>query len=113
MKVYWEYKTLFGGLVIMMGGFYLLMMLLGFIGSRFGEAGMRKLAVQSDVVAEGSMKKVISGKHYNTAVHRHKIVYETLKRVLIQEVESSLTDESSACMLKKEKHQVRYLTKRA
>ena len=34
------------------------------VGKRFGEAGMRELAVQSDVVAEGSMEKVISGKHY-------------------------------------------------
>ena len=34
------------------------------VGSRFGEAGMRELAVQSDVVAEGSMEKVIRGKHY-------------------------------------------------
>ena len=112
MKVYWKHKTLFGGLVIMMGGFYLLMMLLGFIGSRFGEAGMRELAVQGDVVTEGSMEKVISGKHYNKAVHRLKIVYEALMRVLIQELESSLTDESNACMLNKEKHQVRYRTKR-
>ena len=95
-----------------MGGFYLLMMRLGFIGSRFGEAGMRELAVQGDVVAEGSMEKVISGKHYNKAVHRLKIVYEALMRVLIQELESSLTDESNACMLNKEKHQVRYRTKR-
>ena len=82
------------------------------VGSRFGEAGMRELAVQSDVVAEGSMEKVISGKHHNRAVRRHKIVYEALMRVLIQELESSLTDESSACMLNKEKHQVRYRTKR-
>ena len=34
------------------------------VGSRFGEAGMRELAVQSDVVAEGSMEKVIRDKHY-------------------------------------------------
>ena len=34
------------------------------VGSRFGQAGMRELAVQSDVVAEGSMEKVISGKHF-------------------------------------------------
>ena len=34
------------------------------VGSRFGQAGMRELAVQSDVVAEGSMEKVISSKHF-------------------------------------------------
>ena len=47
-------KELFVVLVIMMGGFHLLLMLLGVIGSRFGDAGLRELAVQSDIVAEGS-----------------------------------------------------------
>ena len=41
MEVYWKHKTLFDGLVVMMSGLHLLMMLLGFIGSRFCEAGMR------------------------------------------------------------------------
>ena len=109
MEVYWKHKTLFDGLVVMMGGFHLLMMLLGVIGSRFGDAGIRELAVQSDVVAEDSMDEVISGNHYNRAVHPHKIVYEALMRVLMQEFESSLTDESSACMLNEEKHQMEQL----
>lgn len=38
----------------MMVGFHLFLMLLGVIGSRFGHAGLREVAVQSDVVAEGS-----------------------------------------------------------
>ena len=88
------------------------MMLLGFIGSIFGDARIRELALQSDVVAECSREKVISGKHYNRAVRLHKIVYEALMRVLIQQLESSLTDKSNACMLKKEKNQVRSWTRR-
>ena len=51
MEVYWKLKEQFVGLVIMMGGFHLLLMLLGVIGSRFGDAGLRELAVQSDVMA--------------------------------------------------------------
>ena len=80
MEVYWKHKILFDGLVVMMGGFHLLM-----------------------------MDKVISGKHYNRAVRLHKIVYEALIRVLMQEFESSLTDESSGCMLNEEKHQMEQL----
>ena len=37
-----------------MAGFHLLLMLLGVIGGQFRHAGLRELAVQSDVVAEGS-----------------------------------------------------------
>ena len=65
MEVYWKHKQLFVGLVIMMGGFNLLLMLLGVIRSRFGDAGLRELAVQSDVVAEGSVDKALNVKQYN------------------------------------------------
>ena len=40
----------------MMGGFYLIMMLLGVIGIRFGDAGIRELVIKSDAIAEGSIE---------------------------------------------------------
>ena len=90
MEIFWKHKSLFKGLVIMMGGFHLLMMLLGIIGTRFGDAGLRELAVQSEVVAEGSIDKVLSGKQYNRAVRLHKLTYEALMRLLLKEFESSV-----------------------
>ena len=75
---------------MMMGGFHLLMMLLGIIGTRFGDAGLRELAVQSEVVAEGSIDKVLIGKQYNRAVHLHKLTYEALMRLLLKEFEFSI-----------------------
>lgn len=89
MEVYWKNKELFTGLVLMMGGFHLLMMLLGVIGTRFGEAGLKELAVQSDVIAEGSVDKVLNGKHYNRAVRLHKVAYEAFMKLLLREFESS------------------------
>lgn len=90
MEVYWKHKELFKGIVIIMGGFHLLLMLLGVIGSRFGDAGLREIAVQSDVVAEGSVDKSLNGKQYNRAVRLHKCVYEALMRLLLKEFESSV-----------------------
>ena len=52
------------------------MMLLGRIGTRYGDAGLRELEVQSEVVAEGSIERVLEGKNYNRAVRLHKMVYE-------------------------------------
>ena len=52
------------------------MMLLGVMGIRFGDAGLREIAIQSEAVAEGSIEKVPEGKNYNRAVRLHKIVYE-------------------------------------
>ena len=90
MEVYWKHKALFDGIVIMMGGFHLLLMLLGVIGSQFGDAGLRELAVQSDVVAEGSVEKSLNGKQYNRAVRLHNCVYEALMRLLLKEFASSV-----------------------
>ena len=42
MEVYWKHKELF---IIMTGGFHLLFILLRVIGIRFGDGGLRELAV--------------------------------------------------------------------
>ena len=107
-EVYWKHKTIFSGLVLMTGGFHLLIMLLGVIGSRFGDAGLKELAVESDIVAVGAIEKVLSGKHYNRAVRLHKIIYEGMMQVLIDEFESSLPYTSLA-MVNDEKRQLKQL----
>ena len=77
----------------MMGGFHLLMMLLGIIGHRFGDAGLAELAVESDVVAGGSIEKVLSGKNYNHAIRMHKILHEALMKLPINAFEFSLRED--------------------
>ena len=51
IEIFWKNKNVFENLVLMLGGFHLLMMLLGIMGTRYGDAGLRELAVQSEVVA--------------------------------------------------------------
>jgi len=60
MKVYWKNKGLFNGLIILMGGFHLLMMLLGIIGCRFSDAGLREIAVESDVWQKRPWRKCLA-----------------------------------------------------
>ena len=64
--------------------------------ARFGEAGLRELAIESEAVAEGSTDRVMSGKHYNRAVRLHKVTYEALMRLLVQVFETFVTSETSA-----------------
>ena len=59
----WKNRQLFKHLIIMMGGFHLIMILLGVIGTRFGDAGLRELAIESDAIAEGSIERVLNGKN--------------------------------------------------
>lgn len=65
IEIFWKHKSLFEGLVIMMDGFQLLMMLRGVIGTRFGDAGLRELAILGEVVAEGFIDKLMSGEQYS------------------------------------------------
>ena len=65
------------------------MMLLGVIGTRFGDVGLRELAVQSEVVTEGSIEKVLMGNSI-TAVRLHKLTYEALMRLLMKKFELSV-----------------------
>ena len=91
MEVFWKHKAQFEGLVIMMGGFHLLMTMLAIIWSRFADAGLRDVAVQSEIIAEGSVDGVLNGKHYNRVVRLHKIIYEAIARLPFEDFEHSLS----------------------
>ena len=58
----------------MMGGFHLIMMLLSVIGTRFGDASLRELAIESDAITEGSTERVLNGKNYNRSLRLHKFL---------------------------------------
>ena len=58
---------MFRDIVIMLGQFH--MMVLGVIEIRYGDTGIRDLAVHGDIIAEGSINKVLDGKHYTHAIH--------------------------------------------
>ena len=59
-------------------------------GYTYGDAGLRELTVQSEVVAEGSIERLLEGKNHNLAVRLHKVVYKALFRMLLNNFETSL-----------------------
>ena len=42
------------------------------------ESGLRDLAIESGEIGEGSLKAVLSGKAYNSALQLHKCIYEAM-----------------------------------
>ena len=79
-EVIWKHQLQFENIVLIMGNFHIICNLLSIIGKMFGSAGLRDLAVESGVIAEGSIDKVLEGKQYNRAVRLHKLTYEFLLR---------------------------------
>ena len=81
VEVSWRHSERFKNIVFRMGVFHTCCNLMGTIGKRFKDAGLRDMAVESGIIAEGSVENVLSGKKYNRAVRFHKLVYEALLRL--------------------------------
>ena len=44
------------------------------MGKRFGDAGLIDVAVESGVIADGSIAGVLDGRKYNRAIRLHKLM---------------------------------------
>ena len=79
-EIAWKDEAKFQPLVLTMGAFHTICNLMGTIGKRFQDAGLRDLAIESGIVAEGSINAVMEGRQYNRALRLHKLVYEAFLR---------------------------------
>lgn len=50
--------------------------------------------MEADLVAEGSVKGVLTGKHYNRSLRTHKVVYEAMMSILFRSFLESLPEQS-------------------
>ena len=66
-----------------MGGFHATCIFLGVIGKRFGDGGLRDLAVEAGIVGQGNVEQALKGKQYNNAIRMHTIVAEAITRLKI------------------------------
>ena len=75
MEIKWKEPEKLASCVIMLGIFHTCSYLC-IIGKRFRGAGLRDLLVQSEVIAEVSGDRAVSGKMYNQSVRYVNILYE-------------------------------------
>lgn len=92
VEIAWKHKELFSKIIFRMGTFHTIMNILGIIGKRFQDAGLKDVCIESGIVAEGSIKGVLEGKQYNRAVRLHKCVYEALMRLAWTEFQLWMTN---------------------
>ena len=81
-EIIWKHQMRFKPVVLRMGTFHTLMNMISMIGKRFGSAGLRDIAVECDIITEGSISVVLGGRSYNRGVHLCKLVYEALLRLV-------------------------------
>ena len=54
--------------------------------------------IESEIIAPGSVKGVLTGKHYNCSIRVHKIIYEVLERLRWEAFEKSLATAEKATL---------------
>ena len=66
------------------------MFIIGALGTHNQGSGFEDVVIKSGVCVSGSLKKVMSGKHYNRALRVHKLIVESLERVLFRAFENQM-----------------------
>ena len=79
---------MFSSLFLMLGIFYILSMFLGITETRFMDAELKDILIQSNINAGGYIKGVLSGKQYNPLVRSYKLLWEALWYLILDKCES-------------------------
>ena len=70
-----------------MGVFHTICSLYGTLGKMVKGSGIAEIIIESGICASGSLNRVMTGKHYNTALRVHKHLLEALERFLLARFE--------------------------
>ena len=80
-EIVWKHREKYQKVILRLGVFHTIGTMLSIIGKRFQDAGLKDLCIEANLVAEGSVARVLEGRQYNRAVRVHKIMYEELLRL--------------------------------
>lgn len=106
MKAYpliWQDNARYNKHIILIGTFHLACAYMKMIGKKMNGSGLSDVLLEAGLISSGSLQGVLSGKHYDRAMHCHKIMVECLERLLLSqylmnngedEVSASLPEES-------------------
>ncbi|XP_046346792.1 uncharacterized protein LOC124127441 [Haliotis rufescens] len=84
MKAYplvWNNQTKYEKHIILIGTFHLVCAYMKMIGKKMNGSGLSDILLESGLIASGSITGVLSGKHYERAMHCHKVLLECLERL--------------------------------
>lgn len=80
-EIVWKHSEQYSHIILRLGAFHTICNVMSILGCRFQDAGLRDLCIESGLIAEGSINRVMDGKMYNRAIRVHKSIYEALMRL--------------------------------
>ena len=89
-SIIWENHVGFGNVIIRSDVFHAICSLLGALGKHMQGSGFDDVVIESGICTSGSLKKVMYGKHYNRALRVHKLMLESLERLLFRAFENPM-----------------------
>ena len=88
MKAYpllWNNPKRYEKHIVLNGTFHLVCAYLKMVGKKMDGSGLSDILLETGLIASGSLQGVISGKHYDRAMHCHKTMLECLERLLLEQ----------------------------
>ena len=79
--------------IILTGTFHLACAYLKMIGKKMQGSGLSDVLIETGLIGSGSVQGVMSGRHYERAMHCHKIMIECLERLLPEQYLKHCGDE--------------------
>ena len=87
MKAYplvWNYPEKYKNHIVMIGTFHVICAYFKMIGKKMNGSGFSDVLLEAGLISSGSLQGVLSGKHYTRAMHCHKVMLESLERLLLE-----------------------------
>ena len=81
----WNNPQRFDNHIVLIGTFHLSMGYMNMIGKKMDGSGFTDILLEANMISSGSLQGVLSGKNYNRAVRCHKVLLESLHRLLMSE----------------------------
>ena len=105
-EIRWQDGNLTKRLILRLGDFHTALNFLGILGKRFRDAGLQDIMTESQILAEGSANRVMSGQQYNRSMRCHKIVAEAMQRLRFHDFLDSIPKDESvtACNTLRQLH---------
>ena len=82
MKAYpliWSEPERYDKHIILIGSFHLIGAYFKMIGKKLRGSGFSDVLIEAGLIASGSLEGVLTGKHYERALHCHKVIKEALE----------------------------------
>ena len=84
LDVKWNDLEKYENVVIHLGAFHTMCSYMGALGRMMTGSRFEDIVIEAGICASGSIRQVMSGQHYNRAMHTHLLMMDAVERLLMQ-----------------------------